>query len=197
MESEEYYNFSWGGLISIIGIIFLVSMSLYIYFDMKNDIKEQKINFDIGETRATIINEEGLEISQEGFILGIEELKIIEIRVPTPDKIGVYQLCMEHNLKKVKPALADETSPINFVKDQIHNESNRFNCALITILPYHLEKGYYETFWEFRQKQNIQSNEQIIYIYFEQEPTIIVYTQDKMQTSNTSGGARYYIPNGE
>jgi len=196
MENKEYYNFSWGGLLSIIGIIFLISMGLYIYFDMKNDLKEQKINFDIGETRATIINEKRAEINQEGFILSREELKIMEIRVPTPDKIGVYQLCIEHNLKKVEPALADETSPINFVRNQIHNESNKFNCALIIILPYHLEKGYYETFWEFRQKQNIENIEQLVYIYFEQEPTIILYTKDKMQTSNTSGGATYYLPNG-
>lgn len=196
MASKKYYSISWGGLLSIIGVIFLLILGIWIY-TLNKTLSEQKINFDIQNTRITIIDQSDIEIRNEGIILKPEEQRVLEIRLPTPEHIGVYQLCVEHNLEDIQMPLGDETSPLNFVRDSIHQESNKIKCRRVVILTRELEKSYYQLYLGFVQKSKIEKQEQTIYFWFEEEPTLTFQTRDKLSTSNNSGGVAYYIPNND
>ncbi|MEK6882609.1 MAG: hypothetical protein AABY22_23510 [Nanoarchaeota archaeon] len=196
MESKKYYNLSWGGLLSIIGVIFLIGLGIWIH-TINKTLPEQKINFDIQSTRITIIDEINVEIRNEGITLKPEEQRFLEIRVPTPEHIGTYQLCVEHNLEDIQMPLGDETSPLNFIRDSLHQEGNKIKCRRVTILTEELEKSYYQLYLGFVQKSKIEEQKQTLYFWFEEEPTITIQTRDKLQTSNNSGGVAYYIPNND
>jgi hypothetical protein len=196
MESKKYYPISWGGLLSIIGIVFLLILGIWIY-TINKSLYEQKINFDVQNTRITIIDKHNIEIRNEGIILMPEEQRVLEIRIPLPEHIGSYQLCVKHNLEDIQMPLGDETSPLNFVRYSIHQEGNKIKCRRVTILTEELEKSYYQLYLGFVQKSKIEEPEQTIYFWFEEEPTLTLQAIDKLQTSNNSGGVAYYIPNND
>ena len=106
MSNKKYYNLSWGGLLSIIGVIFLIGLGIWIYSINKNTPD----NIECGEAVKYQI------ISDKPFLIMINDFPLIKEK---GKNIVYFPICEEEKVYCFNNTYEEILNPEGILKEGV------------------------------------------------------------------------------